>query len=60
VKLTKHVEYPEKMMQPFEKMQQEGMIAAKFTFVQVINACADLGALENSRLVHAHPMWLSV
>jgi hypothetical protein len=54
------MEYPEKVMQPFQKMQQEGMSAANFTFVQVINACADLGALENSRLVHAHPMWLSV
>jgi hypothetical protein len=54
------MEHPEKMMQPSQKMQREGMSAATFTFVQVINACADLGALENSRLVHAHPMWLLV
>jgi hypothetical protein len=33
-------------------MQQEGMIPNKFTFVQVIKACAGLGTLEGGRLVH--------
>jgi pentatricopeptide repeat protein len=33
-------------------MQQEGMNPDKFTFVQVINSCAGLGALDDGRLVH--------
>jgi pentatricopeptide repeat protein len=33
-------------------MQQEGMSPDKFTFVQVIKACAGLGALEDGRFVH--------
>jgi hypothetical protein len=35
-------------------MQQEGMSHDNFTFVQVTNAYAGLGALKNSRLVHEH------
>jgi pentatricopeptide repeat protein len=43
-------EKPEKVIQVFQQMQLEGMSPDKFTFVPVINACADLGALEDSRL----------
>ncbi|CAK9219482.1 unnamed protein product [Sphagnum troendelagicum] len=39
-------------MQLFEQMQQEGVRPNKFTFVQVIKACAGLGRLEDGRLVH--------
>jgi pentatricopeptide repeat protein len=54
MKLAKYVKdgRPEKAMQLFQQMQQEGMSPDTFTFVQVINACAGLGALENGRLVH--------
>jgi pentatricopeptide repeat protein len=42
--LTKYLKdgQPEKVMQLFQQMQQEGMIPDKFTFVQVIKACASL------------------
>jgi pentatricopeptide repeat protein len=43
---------PKKAMQLFRQMQEEGMNRDKFTFVQVINACAGLGALDDGRLVH--------
>ncbi|CAM6070113.1 unnamed protein product [Sphagnum tenellum] len=43
---------PEKAMQLFQQMQQEGMSPEKFAFIQVMKACAGLGALENARLVH--------
>jgi pentatricopeptide repeat protein len=33
-------------------MQGEGVSPNKFTFVQVIKACAGLGTLEDGRLVH--------
>ncbi|KAH9564308.1 hypothetical protein CY35_04G018600 [Sphagnum magellanicum] len=33
-------------------LQQEGMNPDKFTFVQVVNACSGLGALDDGRLVH--------
>jgi pentatricopeptide repeat protein len=51
--LTKYVKdgQPEKAMQLFHQMQHEAMSPDKFTFVQVINACAGLGALEDGRLV---------
>ncbi|CAK9237433.1 unnamed protein product [Sphagnum troendelagicum] len=42
----------EKAMQLFQQMQQEGMSPDKFTFVQVIKACAGLGRLQDGRLVH--------
>ncbi len=42
----------QKAMQLFQHIQQEGMSPDTFTFVQVINACAGLGALEEGR--HAH------
>ncbi len=50
-KLTKYVKHgqPEKAMQLLEQMQREGV---RFTFVQVIKACAGLGRLEDGRLVH--------
>ncbi|CAN5963008.1 unnamed protein product [Sphagnum jensenii] len=53
-KLTKDVKdgQLEKAMQLFQQMQQEGMSPEKFTFVQVIKACAGLGRLEDGRLVH--------
>jgi pentatricopeptide repeat protein len=43
---------PEKVMQLFQQLQQEGISVNKFTFLQVINACASLRALGNGRLVH--------
>jgi pentatricopeptide repeat protein len=43
---------PEKVMQLFQQLQQEGISPNKFTFLQVINACASLRALGNGRLVH--------
>jgi pentatricopeptide repeat protein len=53
-KLTKYVKdgQPEKAMQLFQQMQQEGTSPDKFTFVQVIKSCAGLGALEDGRFVH--------
>ncbi len=54
LKLTKYVQdgQLERTMQLFQQMQQEGMSPDKFTFVQVIKACAGLGRLEDGRLVH--------
>jgi pentatricopeptide repeat protein len=43
---------PEEVMQLFQQMQQEVMSPDKFTFIQVMKACASLGALENARLVY--------
>ncbi len=53
-KLTKYVKdgQPEKAMQLFQQIQQEGVSPDSFTFVQVIKACAGLGTLEDGRLVH--------
>jgi pentatricopeptide repeat protein len=53
-KLTKYVKDGklENAMQLFQQMQQEGMSPDKFTFVQVIKACAGLGRLQDGRLVH--------
>ncbi|CAM6004350.1 unnamed protein product [Sphagnum balticum] len=53
-KLTKHVKDAqlEKVMDLFQQMQQEGLSPDKFTFVQVIKACASLGRLEDGRFVH--------
>ncbi len=53
-KLTKYVKdgQLEKAMHLFQQMQREGMTPDKFTFVQVIKACACLGALQDGRLVH--------
>ncbi len=52
-KLSKYVKdgQLEKAMQLFQQMQQ-GVSPNKFTFVQVIKACAGLGTLEDGRLVH--------
>ncbi len=41
---------PEKVMRLFQQLQQEGISPNKFTCLQVINACASLRALGNSRL----------
>jgi pentatricopeptide repeat protein len=43
---------PEKTMELFQKMQQEGVTPDRFTFVPVLNACANLQALEEGRHVH--------
>ncbi|CAK9198059.1 unnamed protein product [Sphagnum troendelagicum] len=53
-KLTKYVKngQSEKAMQLFQQMPQEGVSPNKFASVQVIKACAVLGALEEGRLVH--------
>ncbi len=53
-KLTKYVKYgqPEKAMQLFQQMQQEGMSPDKFTFVPVIKEFAGLGRIEDGRLDH--------
>jgi len=37
-------------MQLFQQMQQEGMTPDRFTFVPVLNACANLQALEVGRV----------
>jgi pentatricopeptide repeat protein len=42
----------EKTIRLFQQMQQEGMIPDTFTFVQVLNSCACLGALEAGRHIH--------
>jgi pentatricopeptide repeat protein len=53
-KLAKYVKAgePEKTLQLFQQLQQEGISPDKFTFVQVLNACASLQALAEGR--HAH------
>jgi pentatricopeptide repeat protein len=53
-KLTKYVKDGphKKAMQLFQQMRQEGMSPDAFSFVQVIKACAELGALEDGRFVH--------
>jgi pentatricopeptide repeat protein len=54
-KLQKHVKdgHPEMALQSFKEMQREGGISPdKFTFVQVLNACASLRALEDGRGAH--------
>jgi pentatricopeptide repeat protein len=53
-KLMKYVKdgQPGKAVQLFQQMQREGMSPDNFTFDQVINACAGLGALEDGRHVH--------
>ncbi|KAH8936852.1 hypothetical protein BDL97_17G106900 [Sphagnum fallax] len=52
--LTKHVKFGqlEKVMQLFQQMRQQGVSPIKFTFIQVIKACAPLRTLEDGRLVH--------
>jgi pentatricopeptide repeat protein len=42
----------ENTMRLFQQMKQEGMSPDKFTFVQVLNACANLPALEEGRSIH--------
>jgi pentatricopeptide repeat protein len=43
---------PKKALQLFQQMQREGTSPDKFTFIQVITACARLRALEDGRHVH--------
>jgi pentatricopeptide repeat protein len=40
----------------FQQLQQEGMIPDTFTFVQVLNTCAGLQALEEGRHIHVQIM----
>jgi pentatricopeptide repeat protein len=53
-KLTKHVKdgQLDTVMQLFQQMRQQGAIPNKFTFIQVIKACAALRTFEHGRLVH--------
>jgi pentatricopeptide repeat protein len=54
MKLKKYVKggQPEKAMQLFQQLEQEGMNPGKFTFNHTIKACAGLQALEDDRLIH--------
>ncbi len=36
----------------FRQIQQEGVCQTSVTFVEVLNACANLGALEDVKLAH--------
>jgi pentatricopeptide repeat protein len=56
VRLARYVktEQPPKTMELFQKIQQEGMVPDKFTFVPVLYACAQ--ALEEGRCVHLQIM----
>jgi pentatricopeptide repeat protein len=42
----------EKTIELFQQLQQEGVSPDKFTFVPVLNACANLRALQQGRHVH--------
>ncbi|CAK9234452.1 unnamed protein product [Sphagnum troendelagicum] len=42
-----------KALDLFAQMQQEGLIPDSFTFVQLLNVCASLRALESGRKIHA-------
>ncbi len=42
----------EKTIELFQQLQQEGASPDKFTFVPVLNACANLRALQQGRRVH--------
>jgi pentatricopeptide repeat protein len=39
----------EKTMELFQQMQQEGITPDAFTFVQILNACANSQALDEGR-----------
>ncbi len=43
---------PQKAMELFQQMQQEGISPHEFSFVLVINAFAGLGALQDGKLVY--------
>jgi len=43
----------EKMIELFQKMQQEGITPDSFTFVRVLNACASLQLLGEGRYIHS-------
>jgi pentatricopeptide repeat protein len=43
---------PEKALQLFQQLQREGISPDKFSFIQVVNACAQLQALEDGMHVH--------
>ncbi len=43
---------PEKALQVFQQLQQEGISPDKFKFSQVVNACAQLQTLEDDMHVH--------
>ncbi|CAK9857055.1 unnamed protein product [Sphagnum jensenii] len=42
----------EKTLELFQQMQPEEMIADGFTFVQLLDACVSLRALEDGRYIH--------
>ncbi len=54
-RLARHVKagQSEKTMELFQQMQQEGITPDAFTFVQILNACANSQALDEGRLIHA-------
>jgi pentatricopeptide repeat protein len=43
---------PEKTLQLFQQLQQEGISPNRFNFIQVVNACAQLQILEDAKHVH--------
>ncbi len=43
---------PEKALQLFQQMEREGMSFDKFIFIQVVNACVRLQALDDGKHVH--------
>lgn len=44
----------EKALCLFRRMQEEGIIPSAFTYVSVINACADIALLDKGKQVHSH------
>lgn len=42
-----------KTLDTFRQMQKEGIKPDRFTFVPLLNSCANLGALEEGRWIHA-------
>jgi pentatricopeptide repeat protein len=52
--ILRHVQCQQgqKALELFEKMQQEGVQPDFYTFVGVLNACANILALEEGRCVH--------
>jgi pentatricopeptide repeat domain-containing protein 1 len=54
--LAKYVkaEQYKKTLEVFQQMQKEGMIPDTFSFVPILNACANLQKLEDGMHVHEH------
>jgi pentatricopeptide repeat protein len=51
---------PEKTMQLFQQMQQEGMTPNRFTLFQFLNACANLQALEVGGVHSMNRRWFKL